>query len=261
MAASSGSCPGPDPHVSSCSPRSTSALDSFSSFTRARRRAATRADAEAAAFIVGRARLRCCRTSARVGGVLQGGQPTRGSARCRRAGRSLRFALRRPRAAASGSRSSSGVVLMLGFIALPRSRASGSSSRGAWPYPALLFERVGAFKALGRSFRLVRGRWWPSCLPCSSATCSVSVSAVVSSWSRRRSPPASRATATSRRRRERDRRTISAMITTLHGRGHDDPVLRPAGAQGGLRPAAAGRGVRHERDPDAPLPAPLIGDE
>jgi hypothetical protein len=27
--------------------------------------------------------------------------------------------------------------------------------------PALLFERVGASKALGRSFRLVRGRWWP----------------------------------------------------------------------------------------------------
>jgi hypothetical protein len=27
--------------------------------------------------------------------------------------------------------------------------------------PALLFERIGAFKALGRSFKLVRGRWWP----------------------------------------------------------------------------------------------------
>jgi hypothetical protein len=27
--------------------------------------------------------------------------------------------------------------------------------------PALLFERIGAFKALARSFRLVRGRWWP----------------------------------------------------------------------------------------------------
>src|SRR4051794_34429685 len=26
--------------------------------------------------------------------------------------------------------------------------------------PALLFERIGAFKALARSFRLVRGRWW-----------------------------------------------------------------------------------------------------
>jgi hypothetical protein len=27
--------------------------------------------------------------------------------------------------------------------------------------PALLFERVGGFKAMGRSFRLVQGRWWP----------------------------------------------------------------------------------------------------
>jgi hypothetical protein len=27
--------------------------------------------------------------------------------------------------------------------------------------PVMLFERVGAFKSLGRSFGLVRGRWWP----------------------------------------------------------------------------------------------------
>ena len=26
--------------------------------------------------------------------------------------------------------------------------------------PALMFEHVGGFKALGRSFDLVRGRWW-----------------------------------------------------------------------------------------------------
>ena len=28
--------------------------------------------------------------------------------------------------------------------------------------PALMFEHVGGFKALGRSFELVRGRWWPT---------------------------------------------------------------------------------------------------
>ncbi len=52
-----------------------------------------------------------------------------------------------------------GVLVVLGFIAvvLP----------GIWlvviwsvAVPALMFEHVGGFKALGRSFDLVRGRWW-----------------------------------------------------------------------------------------------------
>ena len=30
--------------------------------------------------------------------------------------------------------------------------------------PVLLFERVGPFKALGRSFWLVKGRWWATFL-------------------------------------------------------------------------------------------------
>jgi hypothetical protein len=52
---------------------------------------------------------------------------------------------------------SAGVALALIALIVP-----GIWLAVAWALsvPVLLFERVGAFKALGRSFRLVRGRWW-----------------------------------------------------------------------------------------------------
>jgi Membrane domain of glycerophosphoryl diester phosphodiesterase len=55
------------------------------------------------------------------------------------------------------------VALMLAFIALI---IPGIWLSVAWSLaiPVLLFERVGAFGALRRSFRLVRGRWWKICL-------------------------------------------------------------------------------------------------
>ncbi len=54
-----------------------------------------------------------------------------------------------------------GIGVVLGFIAL--------IIPGVWlvvmwcvAVPALMFEHVSGFKALGRSFDLVRGRWWPT---------------------------------------------------------------------------------------------------
>ena len=43
----------------------------------------------------------------------------------------------------------------------------------AWSvaFPALLFEKIGPFKALGRSYRLIQGRWWATFALLSSATC------------------------------------------------------------------------------------------
>ena len=52
-----------------------------------------------------------------------------------------------------------GVLVVLGFIALV---LPGIWLVTVWSVavPALMFEHVGGFKALGRSFDLVRGRWW-----------------------------------------------------------------------------------------------------
>src|SRR5262249_47588589 len=77
------------------------------------------------------------------------------------AGRSLRFALRNLlRLIWLGIVFGCGLALAFVALVVP----------GVWLFvagslavPVLLFERAGAFKSLGRSFRLVRGRWWPIC--------------------------------------------------------------------------------------------------
>jgi hypothetical protein len=53
------------------------------------------------------------------------------------------------------------VLVFLGFVALI---LPGIYLLVIWSVavPALMFEHVGGFKALGRSFDLVRGRWWPT---------------------------------------------------------------------------------------------------
>jgi glycerophosphoryl diester phosphodiesterase family protein len=74
------------------------------------------------------------------------------------AGRSLSFALRRlPALIWFGIVLVAALVLAFLLLIIP-----GIWLSVAWSLaiPALLFERVGAFGAMRRSFRLVRGRWW-----------------------------------------------------------------------------------------------------
>ena len=77
-------------------------------------------------------------------------------------GRSLRFGLRRSPMVALLALIA-GIATGIGFVAclLP----------GIWlsvlwcvAFPALLFERIGPFKAMGRSGSLIKGRWWASFL-------------------------------------------------------------------------------------------------
>src|SRR5690242_6398054 len=77
------------------------------------------------------------------------------------AGRSLRFALRNLLRLVWLA-IVLGCALVVAFLALI---IPGIWLFVAWSLavPVLLFERVGAFASLGRSFRLVRGRWWPIC--------------------------------------------------------------------------------------------------
>ena len=153
--------------------------------------------------------------------------------------------------------------LVLGFIALHASRGSGSSSRGACAVPALLFERLGPFKALGRSFSLIkRPLVGVVRCSCSSATCCVSIIGGRPVRPARRSPPPSPATTTSSTRSRACRLDaqrgvtypyLAAVLTILYF----DQRVRKEGFD--LQLLAEGLGIA--RDPDAPLPAPLIGDE
>jgi hypothetical protein len=73
---------------------------------------------------------------------------------------SLSFALRRS-LALIWLEILTGVLLVIAFIALV---IPGIWLYGAWSVAtqALLIERLGAASALGRSYALVRGRWWPT---------------------------------------------------------------------------------------------------
>lgn len=86
---------------------------------------------------------------------------------------SLRFALRRL-GAVIGLELLSGIGLTVGFIALV---IPGIWLYGLWSVavPVLLIERTGPASALGRSRRLVSGRWWPTAGVLLVATIMVSV--------------------------------------------------------------------------------------
>jgi hypothetical protein len=86
---------------------------------------------------------------------------------------SLRFALRRL-GAVIGLELLSGIGLTIGFIALV---IPGIWLYGLWSVavPVLLIERTGPASALGRSRRLVSGRWWPTAGVLLVATIMVSV--------------------------------------------------------------------------------------
>jgi hypothetical protein len=176
-------------------------------------------------------------------------------------GRSLRFGLRRSPMVALLALIV-GIATGIGFILclLP----------GIWlsvlwclAFPALLFERIGPFKAMRRSSSLVKGRWWASLLlvvvgyllvtilggiiqygllgvAAVAAGDSVIVSAIAtvvgSTLSSAITYP-----------------YLAAVLTILYF----DQRVRKEGFD--LQLLAEGMGA--ERDPDAPLPEPLIGDD
>jgi hypothetical protein len=175
--------------------------------------------------------------------------------------RSLRFAVRRL-GGLFGVAVIGGVLVALGTVAL--------IVPGVWLFvsysvavPALLLERIGPVKALRRSFRLVRGRWWPTAgvllvgylligilgalatgvimlvpaLVAEGNTLVGAFGAVVGG-------------------------TVGSVLTTPYSaavvaRLYFDLRVRKEGLD--LQLIAEGADVR--RDPDAPLPAPLVADE
>jgi hypothetical protein len=176
-------------------------------------------------------------------------------------GRSLRFGLRRSPMVALLALIS-GIVIVIGLILcfLP-----GIYLSVLWclAFPALLFERTGPFKAMGRSGSLIKGRWWASLLlvvvgyllvtilggiiqygllgvAAVAAGDSVIVNAIAtvvgSTLSSAITYP-----------------YLAAVLTILYF----DQRVRKEGFD--LQLLAQGMGG--ERDPDAPLPEPLIGDD
>ncbi len=127
--------------------------------------------------------------------------------------------------------------------------------------PVMLFERVGAFKSLGRSFRLVRHRWWPIC---GALLVGYLLAGIVGGLVQlipsgiagavTNDSDAARAVAIV------IGGTISKMISTPFTAAvitllYFDQRVRKEGFD--LQLLAEGLGAA--RDPDAPLPAPLVG--
>ncbi len=124
--------------------------------------------------------------------------------------------------------------------------------------PALLFERAGAAKALGRSFQLVRGRWWPILGGLLVAYLLTVIAGIIVSL-----VPAAIVTAVAR---DNDVAnvlasivggTVSQLISTPYLAAviallYFDQRVRKEGFD--LQLLAEGLGQR--RDPDAPIPAP-----
>jgi hypothetical protein len=175
------------------------------------------------------------------------------------AGRSLGFALRRlPRLV--------WLVIIASCCLVPAFIAffiPGVWLSIAWSLavPALLFERIGAFKGLARSFRLVRGRWWPifggvlaaylmtlvigifvSFLPSAIATAIAEDNDLVNGIATVVGGTVSQMIATP---------YLAAVITLLYF----DQRVRKEGFDLQLLAEGLGR----PRDPDAPIPAPLVG--
>ena len=175
-------------------------------------------------------------------------------------GRSLKFALRR--AFSTGLLAVIAFIgVMIGFILCV---APGIWLSVAWCLclPALLFERIGPFAAIKRSSSLINDRWWASFLlvfvgylmvsilggiiqlglegiadTISDSTIALAIAQVIGS-------------------------TVSAAVTYPYLAAvltilYFDQRVRKEGFD--LQLQAEGFGI--ERDPDAPLPAPLIGDE
>ena len=156
--------------------------------------------------------------------------------------RSLRFAVRRL-GGLLGVALVGGLLVALATLAL--------ILPGIWLFvmfsvavPALLLERIGPVAALRRSYRLVRGRWWPTAGTLLVGYLLIGIIGAIVSGVIMVDPEPGRGGQHARRRARRgggrDGR-LRAHDAVLRGRG-DAALLRPAGAQGGARPPADRRG-------------------
>jgi hypothetical protein len=175
--------------------------------------------------------------------------------------RSLRFALRRL-GGLFGVAIVGGLAVALGTVAL--------IIPGIWLFvcfslavPALLLERVGPVKALGRSFRLVRGRWWPTAgalligyllIGVLGALVSGVIMVVPAVLTEDNTLVAALGAVVGGTVGQALTTPYSAAVVTLL---YFDQRVRKEGLD--LQLIAEGAGV--ERDPDTPLPAPLIEEE
>jgi hypothetical protein len=175
--------------------------------------------------------------------------------------RSLRFALRRFWSAGVLG-IVAGVVVVIGlFLCI----APGIWIAIAWSLslPALLFERIGPFAALQRSFSLIKGRWWASFLVCVVGYLMVSIiGGVIQLGLEGIAEAATHDNTVVLAIAQVIGSTISAAVTYPYLAAvltilYFDQRVRKEGFD--LQLQAESFGV--ERDPDAPLPAPLIGDE
>ena len=175
--------------------------------------------------------------------------------------RSLRFAVRRL-GGLFGVAIVGGVLVALATLAL--------IVPGIWLFvmysvavPALLLERIGPIQALRRSFRLVRGRWWPtagalvvgylliSILGALVTAVIMVVPAVVAEDNTLAGAVGAVVGG-----------TVGSVLTTPYSAAvvtllYFDLRVRKEGLD--LQLIAEGADIR--RDPDAPLPAPLVADE
>src|SRR5215207_4891535 len=175
--------------------------------------------------------------------------------------RSLRFAVRRL-GGLFGVAVLGGFLVLLGMIAL--------ILPGIWLFvmysvavPALLLERIGPVAALRRSFGLVRGRWWPTAgvLLVGYVLIGI-VGALVTGVFLLIPSVAADGNALAGALGSVVGGTVGSVLTTPYSAAvvtllYFDLRVRKEGLD--LQLIAEGAGV--ERDPDAPLPAPLVADE
>jgi hypothetical protein len=176
-------------------------------------------------------------------------------------GRSLRFALRNAfKAGVCGI--VAGAVVLVGLFAC---LAPGVWIGIAWClcFPALLFERIGPIKALRRSFSLTKNRWWATFLLWIVGNLLVSIIGAIVQFGLLGIAEAVAS----------DDTVVAAVATVIGSTAsaaisypflaavltilYFDQRVRKEGFD--LQLQAEGFGIA--RDPDAPLPAPLIGDD
>jgi hypothetical protein len=175
-------------------------------------------------------------------------------------GRSLRFALRKAFAAGVlGLIAGVTVCIGLVFCLVP-----GIWLGIAWCVclPALLFENIGPFEALKRSFSLIKDRWWASFLLFFVGYLLVSIIGGIIQLGLEGIAKAVTDSTAVLAVAEVIGSTVSSAVTYPYLAAvltilYFDQRVRKEGFD--LQLQAEGFGV--ERDPDAPLPAPLIGDE
>jgi hypothetical protein len=175
-------------------------------------------------------------------------------------GRSLRFGGRRlAKVLLAGIIWSIGLVLAFIALVIPWFYFSV-----AWSLtlPVLLFEGVGPFKAMGRSRSLVKGRWWPTLGLLLVGYLLVSIIAGVIQGLLVGIAVGS------------DAGTVPTAIATVVGSTLAAAILRPYLAavltilyfdmrvrKEGFDLQLMAEGLGQPHDPDAPLPAPLVGEE